>query len=161
MAGFIKFDGVDGDSTDKNHKKWSFIDSFNQVISVPMSGTGSRARRGDTVFHDVQVVKHVDAASPKLAQYTASGMVFAKVQIEVTGSQTDKGRETYFAYELKNVRISSYNVGGATTDQTTTVPSETLMLNFEEIKNTYTGATPDGKPGGKVEYTWKVQEGQK
>lgn len=38
-------------------------------------------------------------------------------------------------YELKNVLVSSYQVGGA--GQSENVPTEEISLNFEEIKVTY------------------------
>ena len=46
MAGYIQFDGVKGESLDTNHKDWSDIVSFSQVIHKPGTGTGVHRRRG-------------------------------------------------------------------------------------------------------------------
>jgi len=158
MAAYIKFDGLDGEAIDKDHKGWSDIESFNQVIHKPGSGTGVARRRGDVVLDDVLIVKSLDKASPKLAESICKGKVFPKVQIHVTRSYTDSGRTTYYAYELKNVQVVNYSVGGAT--QAEEPPVEELSLNFEEIKVTYTEANTKGKKKGNIEYNWKVEEGE-
>lgn len=160
MAGFIKFDGVDGETKDKDHKNWSDIASFTQGIHKPGGGaTGQSRRRGDTIMEDIQVSKELDKSSPKLAEAVCNGKVFPKVQIELTASYTDAGRVTYFAYELKNVQVTNYAVSGA--GQSDQVPMESMSLNYEEIKVTYTENDSQGKKKGNVEYTWKVEEGEK
>lgn len=158
MAGYIKFDGVDGESLDKDHSKWSDIESFNQVVHKPGTGTGVARRRGDVVLDDILVVKALDKASPKLAESVCKGKVFPKVEIHITRSYEDAGRVTYYAYELKNVQVVNYSVGGAT--QAQQQPLEEVSLNFEEIKVTYTEADSKGKKKGNIEYSWKVEEGK-
>jgi len=37
---------------------------------------------------------------------------------------------------------------------------ESMSLNFEEVKQTYTQYESDGKKTGNVEFSWKVQEGE-
>jgi type VI secretion system secreted protein Hcp len=160
MAAFIKFDGIDGEVQDKDHKGWSDILSFSQSLHQPGAGaTGQTRRRGDVQMDDVHVTKELDKASPKLAEAVCNGKVFPKVEIHVTASYTDSGRVTYYAYELKKVLVTGYNIGGS--GQSEDVPVEDLTLNFEEIKVTYTENDSDGKKKGNVEYTWKVEEGKK
>jgi type VI secretion system secreted protein Hcp len=159
MAAYIKFDGVDGEVQDKDHKGWSDLTSFTQSITQPGSGaTGATRRRGDAVMDDVQIVKELDKSSPKLAESMCKGKVFPKVEIHLTASTTDAGRATYYAYELKNVMVTSYNIGGS--GQADQVPTENMALNFEEIKVTYTENDSKGSKKGNVEYTWKVEEGK-
>lgn len=158
MAGYIKFDGIDGEFQDKDHKNWSVLESFSQSLHKTGGGkTGSTRRGGDVQFEDIHVGKEVDKSSPKLAEAVAKGKVFSKVEIHVTASYTDSGRITYYAYELKNVQVSSYQVGGNGDSR----PSEQMSLNFEEIKVTYTECDNAGKKKGNVEYTWKVEAGEK
>jgi type VI secretion system secreted protein Hcp len=159
MAAYIKFDGVDGEAQDKDHKSWSDILSFQQAIHQPGSGaTGPTRRRGDVVLDDIHVTKELDKASPKLAESICKGKVFPKVDIHVTASTTDAGRVTYYAYELKKVQVTSYNIAGS--GQSEDVPTEDFSLNFEEIKVTYTENDAEGKKKGNVEYSWKVEEGK-
>lgn len=158
MAAYIKFEGVDGEAQDKDHKNWSDLTSFSQVIHKPGSGTGSTRRRGDVVLEDMVLVKELDKSSPKLAEAVCKGKVFPKVEIDVTASYTDAGRVTYYKYELKNCQVISYNVSGS--GQAEDVPMEELSINFEEIKVTYTECDQGGKKKGNIEYTWKVEEGE-
>lgn len=159
MAAYIKFDGIDGEFQDKDHKNWSVLESFSQSLQKTAGGgkTGSTRRGGDVQFEDIHVGKEVDKSSPKLAEAVAKGKVFSKVEIHITASYTDAGRMTYYAYELKNVQVSSYQVGGTGESR----PSEQMSLNFEEIKVTYTECDNKGAKKGNVEYSWKVEEGQK
>jgi type VI secretion system secreted protein Hcp len=160
MAAYIKFDGVDGEAQDKDHKNWSDILSFQQAIHKPGgSATGPTRRRGDVILENIVVVKEVDKSSPKLAEAVCKGKVFPKVEIHLTASYTDAGRVTYYAYALKNVQVLTYDIGGS--GQSEQVPTETLSLNFEEIKVTYTETDSAGKKKGNVEYSWKVEEGEK
>jgi type VI secretion system secreted protein Hcp len=159
MAAFIKFDGVDGEAKDKDHKAWSDLLSFGQGLHKPgAAATGATRRRGSVVFDDIQATKGLDKSSPKIAEAVCKGKVFPKVEIDVTASFTDAGRATYYRYELKNVMVTSYNVGGS--GQAEEVPVEDFALNFEEIKVTYTENDSAGKKKGNVEYNWKVEKGE-
>ena len=159
MAAYIKFDGVDGEAQDKDHKSWSDLSSFQQGISQPGRGaTGSTRRRGDVILDDVHCTKELDKSSPKLAEAVCKGKVFPKVEIHATASTSDAGRATYYAYELKNVMVTSYDISGS--GQGEDVPMENFSLNFEEIKVTYTEFDKAGKKKGNVEYCWKVEEGE-
>ena len=157
MAAYIKFDGVDGECLDKDHGGWSDILSFSQGVHQPGGGaTGATRRRGSTVLEDIQCVKELDKASPKIAESVCNGKVYPKVEIDVTASYTDEGRVTYYRYELTNVMVSSYNISGSSQG----VPTENFSFNFEEIKVTYTENDSKGKKKGNVEYSWKVEEGE-
>jgi len=159
MAAYIKFDGVDGEAKDKDHNNWSDIAAFGQGLHQPGSGsTGPTRRRGKVVLDDITVSKELDKASPKIAEAVCKGKVFPKVEIHLTASYTDGGRVTYYAYELKNVLVTSYNINGG--GQSDEVPMEDFALNFEEIKVTYTETNKKGKKKGSVEYSWKVEEGE-
>lgn len=153
---FIKFDGLDGEAQDADHKNWSDLEAFNQVIRQPDSPSASAARRssGSVIAEDIAVIKVLDKASPKLAEATLKGKVFMKVEIHVTRDYVDSGRVVYYAYELKNVLITSYQVGGINNGDFLT---EEMSLSFEEIKVTYTELDAAGKKKGNVEYTWKVE----
>ena len=151
-AAFLKFDGVDGESKDANHDKWIDVLSFSQTITREESSAGAARQRADVVFGDVVVVKELDKSSPKLAESMFMGKVFPKVEIHVASNVG-----TYFAYELTNVMVTSYSISGDADDR----PTEEVAFNFEEIKMIYTEMDSEGKSKGKVEASWKVEEGTK
>jgi type VI secretion system secreted protein Hcp len=159
MAAYIKFSGIDGEAKDKDHDKWSDILSFSQGLQQPGGGaTGQSRRRGDVIVEDITIVKELDKSSPKIAESMCKGEVFDNVEIHLTASFTKAGRVTYYAYELKNVLVTNYNISGS--GQSEEVPTEQLSLNFEEISVKYTECDESGKTQGDIEYTWKVQAGE-
>lgn len=155
MAAYIKFDGLEGECKDASHEGWSDLQSYSQGMNKPGEGTGATRRRGDVQLDDITAGKELDKSSPKLAEAVCKGKVFPTVIIHQTASYTDSGRVTFFAIEMTNVQVVEYSVDGSAED----VPTESLKLNFEEIKVTYTEWGSDGSSKGNVEYTWKVEEG--
>jgi len=147
--GYLKFDGIDGESVDKDHKGWCNLTSFSQSFTRPET-TSTARRRGAVTVGDIVCVKELDKSSPKLQEAICTGKVFPKVEFELANSSG-----IYLKYELKNVMISSYSVSGESGR-----PIEQFSINFEEIKVTYTEQVAD-KSSGKVEYSWKVEEGVK
>lgn len=133
-AGFVKFDGVDGESVDKDHKGWSDLLSISEIYETT---SGSLTVRGGTVSNELLLVKHVDKSSPKIAQAIAEGKVFQKVSIDLCLNQ-----KSYcsLSYELSNVMITSFSLGGSADER----PVEEISLNFEEIKrNSQTKSTTE------------------
>jgi len=181
-SAYVKFEGVDGESKSVDHDGWSEIVSFSQPIVSPGGGaTGPTRQRGDVVLEDIVIVKQIDKSSPKLAEAICKGKVFPKVEIHLTGpSEGSTCEGTFYAYELKNVLITSYKVTGSNPlayalispapdsilpysgpfiVQAVDAPMEEISLNFEEIKVTYTECDKStGSPKGNVEYSWKVEE---
>ncbi|UCH89095.1 MAG: type VI secretion system tube protein Hcp [Thermoplasmata archaeon] len=156
LAGFIKFDGIDGEATDKDHKGWCDLLSFEQSQSVPgKSTTGSSRRRGDVIMDDVKCTKELDKASPKIAEDMCKGKVHPKVEIHLQATFTDAGRVTYYRYDFTNVLITSYTIGN---DPNKQYPTEEIKFNFEKIKVTYSETDENGKVLGTVEYSWDVEK---
>ncbi len=160
-AGFIKFDGIDGESKDSNHDKWIDVLSISYGIHRPMAAgiSGSTRQRSAATFGDVVLVKEIDKSSPKLQEKIATGEVIPKLEIELTSPSRGDSRETYLKYELTNVMVTSYRISGSTGGDA--VPTETIAINFEEIKVTYTEFDDTGRSRGNTETTWKVEEGTK
>jgi type VI secretion system secreted protein Hcp len=152
---FIKFDGVDGEAQGKSYEGWCNALSFSQGQSLPDGGVGTTRQRANVVFEDIVVVKELDKASPKLAEAVCKGKVFPKVEIHLTRSYA--GLVTYYAYELKNVLIVGYRIGGSGYSEH--VPTEKISLSFEEIKVTYTEFDEGGRAKGNVEYEWRLEGG--
>ena len=153
---FIKIEDIEGESTDKDHNSWIDVLSFNYGHSRIVSDPGTGAT-GDANFQDLVVVKDVDKSSPKIAEAVVSGKSIPLVEFELVRTFSDGGRATYFVYELTNVRVTSYSIGGS--GETEDVPVESFSLNFEEFRYVYTEFDESGTSKGEVEATWKVEEG--
>ncbi len=161
MAGYIKIGDIKGESTDDGHKDWINTLSVSNSITRPMGAgaSGSTRHRSSCTFGDIVVVKEVDASSPKLQEAIADGKNFPKVEIHLCTSSEGGKRIPYLTWELKQARVSSYSASGSTDGGQP--PTEQISLNFEEIKVTYDKLGKDNKSAGKVEYTWKIEEGVK
>lgn len=159
MAGYLKIGDIKGESTDAKHKDWINLLSVSQGVSRPMKAgvSGSTRQRASVDCGDVVCVKEMDASTPKLISAICDGTNFGMVYIDLCTSTGAAGRVPYFQWELHNVRVTSYDVSGAATDGA--VPTESFSLNFEEIKWTYDKMGKDGKSQGKLDATWKVEEG--
>lgn len=161
MAGYLQVGDVKGESTDDGHKDWINLLSISSSITRPMGAgaSGSTRHRSSATFGDVVCVKEVDASTPKLQEAIADGTNFKTVKIDLCTSSEGGKRIPYIQYELTNARVSSYSVSGATDGSQP--PTEQISFNFEEIKVTYDKLDKENKSKGKVEYSWKIEEGVK
>ena len=152
---FADFYGIDGESIDEDHENWIDLKSFDFYMNQPARGvSGISRRRGDVQFEDITLTKGVDKATPKLMDKLARGQVIDTVTIEFSRYIAD-GNKVFYKYELENVLITSYQSSASIEDY----PEDTLTLNFEEIKVTYTEYDDDGTSMGNVEWEWKVETG--
>jgi type VI secretion system secreted protein Hcp len=147
---YARFDGVEGESVDDNHKDWIDLDSFSWGLHKAMVGaTGQTRRSGVTTVEDIVVTKKLDKASPKLAEALSNGEIFKEVEIHLCASYGFGGSQTFVVYKLKNVMVSSYEVGGSAWGDA--VPTESISLNFEEVKQTYVEYDASGTPQGQTQ----------
>jgi len=126
-AGFIKFDGIEGESVDKDHKGWS--DLLSLVESSDINEDSSSVRDQYETSREVIVLKELDKASPKLAESIATGKVFPTVLINMC---SEAEPHCIMSYELINVWIASYSIAGSENK----VPVEEISLSFEKIIRT-------------------------
>lgn len=161
MAGYMKLGDIEGESKDTSHENWINLLSVSQGLSRPMraGASGSTRQRASVDCGDVVVVKELDASSPKLIEAICDGTVFPECLIDLCTSTGADGRVPYFQWELVNVFAVHYSVSGATADGA--VPTEQISLNYEEIKWTYDKMGKDGASTGKVDASWKIEEGVK
>ena len=157
---FLKIDSIPGEATSPGHEDWINLLSVSQSVDrSSQTGTSGTARqRASAIFSDIVAAKDVDKSSPKLFLAVANGEAFPEVLIDVTTDIFEK-RVPYLQWELKNARITSYSISGSAGDGG--VPTDTIALNYEEVKYSYTELdSKTGKSSGKVEATWKIEEGE-
>lgn len=156
-AGYIKIGDIKGESTDKAHKDWIEIQSFSHSVSAPASirtsGGGGAVK---ATVRDFVITKDVDKASPLLMQAALNGQHIPLVEFELERTGADGRSTPYLKYELKDVIITNYRTGGSSSGDV--VPTESISLNFAEIKVTYTEQKADGSAGESVEAGWNVKE---
>lgn len=157
---YLKIDGIDGESTDADHKKWMEIESYSWGVSQSASSRVSTAGGGTTAradFGDLSIVKMLDSASPLIALACASGKHIKEVILELCRAGGDK-RVKYMEYKLEEVIVSAVSVGGGGGG----LPVETVTFNYGKITWTYTKQErAGGGGGGQVPAGWNLIENKK
>ena len=153
IQGFIKIDGIDGESTDKEHKNWIEVIAFTHDLNQPVSAasaTGGRSAAGimisDFVFHN-----YMDAATPTLNVACCEGRHIDKAVLELCKASGDK--HAYMKYTFENIIISSCDIqsGGEK-------PVEEVRLNFGKITWEYTPIDSKGKPQSPKRTGWTRED---
>ena len=102
---FLKIDGIDGQSADKNHGKWiEAIDfSLGSKQSVTLARGADVAGRGE--FEPFTFTHLVDKATPKLQQFCMNGQKVSKVEFHACRAIAG-GQVVVFEVKLENVKIA-------------------------------------------------------
>lgn len=157
--GFLKIDGIDGESTDDKHKGWIEVLSFSFGASQPTSGgrsQGGAASAERVNMQDFSIVKVLDKSSAKLFLHTCNGKHIPKVKLELCRATEDK--QKYMEYAMEDVIISSIRPGGSSQGGEN-LPLEEVAFNFGKIEWIYTATDhKTGKPSGDVKAHWSVVE---
>ena len=112
-AAFMKFDGIDGEATSKDHRNWIDVESFS---GLPAGDSAKSARAGAAdlrtgkqespgagmstgrrTHSPIVFTKRIDKASPKLAEALASGTRLKTVTLSHNGQR----------FEMEDVVITS------------------------------------------------------
>jgi type VI secretion system secreted protein Hcp len=156
---FADFGDIKGESTDKDHKDWVMITSFDHEVTQPPSVTQKTAggRTAEAVQHsEFKIGKLVDAATPKLYEAACKGTHIPEVTIECWRAGGDPVK--YYEIKLKEVLISGVIANGDPKGSNG-FPSETVKMTYGAIQWTYTKQKPDGTAGGNVAAKWSLSQG--
>jgi len=134
MPIYLQIDGIQGDATHEQHKKWMDIEVIHWNVARNMkTSAGSAANReaSEPTVSEVILTKVSDSSSTKLFQEACSGRTGkqAVIHLVTTGTPGD----TYIEYTLTNTLIASYSV-----DSNGDRPVETIKLNFTKMEVKYT-----------------------
>ncbi len=132
---FIKFDEVEGESTDINHDTWIEILSWSHGFSQPASPV--RGSQGSTIemanHSDFNFTKTLDAATDDLVGACWKGFQFEKVMVECF--KADGGNEPikYLDIVMEDVIVSNFSISGGGTEH----PMENISLAYSKVTYTY------------------------
>lgn len=134
MAIYVKYDGIDGEATQADHKKWLDVGSIQWGVGRAISATsGSTSNReaSEPSVSEVTLSKMMDSSSPKFFTEAVTGAVGKKVVIHLV--TTGSPGKTYAEYTLTNALVSSYSMstGG---DR----PAESLSISFTKLEFKFT-----------------------
>ena len=119
---FLRLDGIDGESQDRDHRGWIEV----QSMSWGTTTSGSTSATPPEGVRAVTFTRRVDAASPRLAAARTRRIPSATLTIRPAGSSEAQ------QLALSNVRVSSVRSGRTTGD----VAMETVTITYEHIERT-------------------------
>ena len=151
---FLKIDGIDGESKDDKHKGEIDIQSWSFGASQSGSMAGGGGGAGKVSMQDFSITKSMDKSSPKLFEALATGKHLKEVKLVLRGSSSVE----YLTVTLTDVMISSYSTGGSSGDDR---PTESVSLNFAQIKMSYVEQDASGRAGAAVEFGWDLKTNKK
>ncbi|MCT9095516.1 type VI secretion system tube protein Hcp [Haloarchaeobius sp. HME9146] len=118
---YLKFDDIEGESTDRKHRGEIDIESWSWGVA---SEEGRVARRGRVQHRPLTITKRVDKATPKLTKAATSGRNLGEVVLTV-----ELGGRT-MTMTMRNVRVVASSLSF---DSETGWPMETLELEYDGL----------------------------
>ena len=149
---FVKIAGIDGESTDKEHKGWIELHSY--TFGSLQEQTGSSISKGGALtsgrshIQDFTISKDIDKATPKLLEACLKGKHIDKIELSVarqTGA--DGGATEFFTYTLEQCLCTGVSQGGGGDS----LPTESV--SFVGVKHAwkYTETDTKGAKKGNTE----------
>ncbi len=152
--GFIKIDGIKGETADHKHKEE--IEVFSYTWGCKQSGSsssGSGAGAGKVQVDDFSFVKRYDKSSPILFMKCCTGEHIKDALFTVRkagGEQVE-----FIKLKFTDLVITSIQTGGSGSDE---IPMETVAFTFTQCHIDYQEQGADGKPkGGPVHGGWDMK----
>jgi type VI secretion system secreted protein Hcp len=150
---FIKFDGVEGESTTKDHKGEIDVLSWDWGLSNSAGAAGSGGAVGKPVPKELRLVHRYDLASPRLGKMAALGQ---HIKMAVLSSRkSGEGQKDFLKVTMKEVFITSLAVHDDGTGA-----NEEVAMSYGAIDFSYAPTTAKGSLGGAVGFSWNVKTGK-
>lgn len=134
MGIYMNFDGIEGEATQQDHKKWIDVLSLSwgsgRGISTAYDAAQNR-EASEPLLSEVTIVKEFDAASPQLVTEASTGSEGNAVKIDIT--TTGSPSFVFCNYTLSNALIDSYSVS-TSGDR----PTESVSISYTKMEFKFT-----------------------
>ena len=146
MAIYLKYDGIDGDATHEDHKKWITVESLQwgvgRAIATAVGSTKNREASEPSVA-ELTIAKQMDTSSVYLFQEACTGQTGKEVKVHLVS--TGSPGQTYLEYTLTDSLVSGYSVSSGG-DR----PSESVSINFNKVEMKYIPLESNNEAGSPV-----------
>jgi len=144
----IKFDGIDGEATHKEHKGEIELLSWDWNVTNDSNIAGGGSGKGKAVPGTFNFTHLYDKASPVLAKKCAQGVHFKEVTL--TARKSGEGQKDFLKAVLKEVFIVAVapmaDKGGDIV--------ESVKMSYASIDFSYKAQEDKGGTGGEVKFGW-------
>ena len=134
MGIYMNFDGIEGEATQQDHKKWIDVLSLSWGVGRGISTVeenNNNREASEPSLSDVTIIKNFDAASPSLFTEATAGNAGKTVKIELT--TTGEPSVVTCTYTLSNALISSYSVSTSSER-----PIESISISYTKLEFKFT-----------------------
>ena len=132
---FLKFDGIDGESTYTGHEKWTNIDSFSWGASnSSVGGRGAGAGAGKPEFSPFSWTQQLDKSVPPLFMALVGGKHFKTATLEAVKPRGDRFSSAFFQMKFDEVLLTKLDFAGS---GSRTVDVAGAFDSFTKITMTY------------------------
>ncbi|MFJ3484673.1 Hcp family type VI secretion system effector [Pseudomonas sp. NPDC090202] len=149
--GFIKIDGIQGESQDSRNQGWIEINAFNFGVNQRSTATASSnggAGSGRASFSDFSFSKRLDRSSARLFEACSAGEHIKSLTLRLYRAGGDKLK--YYEVALEEVIISDFAQTGESGE-----PMEQVQINFGRMRIVYTQQNrANGGAAGNVTGGW-------
>lgn len=135
---FLWIDGLDGDSSDAEHKNWIEISAYNLAATQAVSRTASSAGGatvGRVYLSHFSVVKRVDIATPKILEACCAGQHFKKIVMSVHRANGEKQKFLEIVFE--EVIITGIHSGNIFDAAASSFPEEVVWFDYAKVNIVY------------------------
>jgi type VI secretion system secreted protein Hcp len=137
---FLKYDSIDGESTERGHEKEIEVMSFHWGVSQSGSlAFGGGGGAGKAQFQDLHYSSNTSKASPQLMLACASGRHLKYATLSGRKAGGEGTPADFLHVKIEDVLVSSYNNAG----DRNSGPGDAVSLNYARIAFSFTGS--DGK----------------
>lgn len=148
----IKFDGVDGEATHKDHKNEIQVLSWGWNVSNATNvGAGGGSGKGKAEAGELWFDHTYDKASPILAKKCAQGAHFKEVVL--TSRKAGEGQKDFLKVTMKEVYITSVEISGGGGGEI----NDAVRMSVGSIDFSYKAQDEKGALTGEVKFGWNVK----
>jgi type VI secretion system secreted protein Hcp len=145
----IKFDGVDGEATHKDHKGEIAVLSWAWNVAQPSgASSGGGSGKGKAIAGDFNFTHLFDKASPVLAKSCVKGTHFKSVKL--TSRKAGDGQKDFLVVTMKEAMVTSLAPAGSSGGDV----MENVSFSFKDIEIVYKPQDDKGGLGGDVKFGW-------
>jgi type VI protein secretion system component Hcp len=146
---FLKFTGIDGESTEFHHPHWSVISNVSWGVSIATSGGGGGM--GQPVFLDLKWDQMVDTSWGPLLNEALMGRHIPTATVDFVAPGAVN--QTYFQMVFDGVTITSLDLSGHSTGKATFAGA----FAYDRIEMTYWETMPNGSQGPPITASYDLR----
>lgn len=147
----IKFDGIEGEATHKDHKGEIEVLSWSWNVSNDSGLPGGGSGKGKANPGQFSFMHQYDKASPVLAKKCAQGVHFKEVVM--TARKSGEGQKDFLKITMKEVFVTAVQPAGSSNADI----AENVNLTYGSIDFAYKPQDEKGGMGGDVKFGWNVK----